>query len=270
MTLPWPIAAITVKEGIRNRAFYGITLIALMLSVANYLVCGMIPQEVGKVSVDIALSTISFSGLLLVFFVGINLMTKDLDKRTVYMVLSRPISRSEYVVGKFMGMVLLIIAVVFCLSIIALATVWLIKMTYPGYFQRFSWHLVLLAIAFIALSLVILSSLSFLFASFTSSSFISLVLTMVSYLIGQSLSDVKTLVESPTAAGIAPSPVGVKLVQAAYYLFPNLSLFDIKIQAAHALPVAPSYIFWTVIYGLVYTMLVISAAAFLFGKKELP
>ena len=270
MTIPWPIAVITVKEGVRNRAFYGITLIALMLSLANYLISGMIPQEVGKVSVDIALSTVSFAGLLLVFFVGINLITKDLDRRTIYIVLSRPVSRSQYVIGKFIGMALLIIAVVLCLSIFTTATIWLLKVSYPGYFPRFSWNMVLLAISFITLSLVLLSAVSFFFASFTSSSFLTLILTMISYVIGQSLNDVKALVEGPSAAGIVPSPVIVKLVQTAYYLFPNLSLFDIKTQAAHSLPLAPSYIFWTAIYGLVYTVLVISAAAFLFRKKELP
>lgn len=161
MTILWPIAFITLKEGIRNRAFYGIAILALMLSVANFLISGMIPQEVGKVAVDFALSTVSFSGLLLVLFVGINLLAKDLDKRTIYMVLARPISRSQYIIGKFIGMILLIVAVVFCLSIISSLTILMIKMSYPGYFPRFSWSMVLLALSFITLSLVLLSALSF-------------------------------------------------------------------------------------------------------------
>ena len=94
MTALWPIALITFKEGIRNRAIYGITLFALLLFGATALVATMIPQEVGKVSVDMALSTISFIGLFLVFFVGINLMVKDFDKRTIYIVLARFLSWS--------------------------------------------------------------------------------------------------------------------------------------------------------------------------------
>ncbi len=270
MTILWPIAFITLKEGIRNRAFYGIAILALMLSVANFLISGMIPQEVGKVAVDFALSTVSFSGLLLVLFVGINLLAKDLDKRTIYMVLARPISRSQYIIGKFIGMILLIVAVVFCLSIISSLTILMIKMSYPGYFPRFSWSMVLLALSFITLSLVLLSALSFFFASFSSSSFITMVLTIISYIIGQSLSDVKALVESAETVSIHPSAVIVKLVQAAYYLFPNLSFFDIKIQAAHALPLSSSYIFWCITYGLVYTVLIIWLAALIFRKRELP
>jgi len=69
MTL-WPVALITFKEGIRNKALYGITLIAMMLFGATALIATMIPREVGKVSIDMALSTISITGLILVFFVG--------------------------------------------------------------------------------------------------------------------------------------------------------------------------------------------------------
>src|SRR6266571_3348474 len=105
----FPIAAITFKEGIRNRAIYGISIIALLMLVVNFLISQMIMREVGKVAVDIALSTVSFSGLLLVFFVGINLMAKDLDRKTIYMVLARPISRTQYMDGKFLGMVGLIV-----------------------------------------------------------------------------------------------------------------------------------------------------------------
>lgn len=269
MTTLWPIALITFKEGIRNRAIYGIFLIALMLLIANFLISDMIPREVGKVAVDIALSTVHFSGLLLVFFVGINLMAKDLDKRTIYMVISRPISRSQYIVGKFFGMALLIVSTMVFLSIFAALSIFLSKLYFPGYFPRFSWSMVLLALSFSVLSLILLSALSFLFASFTTSSFITLVLTMIAYLIGRSSYDVKVLVESSAAAGIQ-SPVTVKLVQIAYYLFPNLSVFDIRTQAAHDLSVSPSYILWALLYGAVYTSLVVAGAAIFFRRRELP
>ena len=103
MNVLWAIAVISFEEGIRNRALYGITLFALLLFGATALVAGMIPREVGKVAVDMALSTVSFTGLLLVLFVGINLMAKDLDKRTIYTVLARPISRSSTFSENFWG-----------------------------------------------------------------------------------------------------------------------------------------------------------------------
>lgn len=270
MTTLLPLALITFKEGIRNRALYGITLLALLLLIANFLISGMIMQEVGKVAVDIALSAVSLSGLLLVLFVGINLMAKDLDRKTIYMVLSRPISRSQYIVGKFFGMALLIITTMVFLSVCAMLSIQLIKMVYPTYFPRFSWPMILLALSFSTLSLILLSALAFLFASFTSTSFITLVLTVISYIIGQSLSDVKALVEAPQNVGIKVSSLTVKAVQIAYYLFPNLSVLDIKTQAAHDLPLSLSFIFWTATYGLVYTALAIMGAAVIFRRREFP
>ena len=187
------------------------------------------------------------------------------------MVISRPISRSQYIIGKFFGMALLIVATMVFLSVFAVLSIFLLKLTYPTFFDRFSWPKVLLALPFTVLPLILLSAMSFLFASFTSSSFVTLVLTMISYIIGRSSYDVKALVESATTVGgIHPSSITVKLVQIAYYLFPNLSLFDIKTQAAHDLPLSSSYLAWVLLYGLVYTSLAVFGAALLFRKKEFP
>ncbi len=267
----WPIALITFKEGIRNRAIYGISMFAFLLFGATALVATMIPREVGKVSVDMALSTISFTGLLIVLFVGINLMSKDLDKRTIYTVLSRPISRSQYILGKFLGMLLLITVTMIILSLMAMADLAILKMIHTDFFTRFSWPKIALSVFLTILMLILLSSVSFLFASFTSSSFITLVMTIITYIIGLSSSGVKALVESPSSiVGLGVSPVTVKLVQAAYYLFPNLSLFNIKLQAAHDLPVSTSYVAWTVLYGVIYICMSITIAALVFRKKEFP
>jgi Cu-processing system permease protein len=266
----WPIAAVTFKEGVRNKAIYGISLLAFLLLGASLIMAGMIMQNVGKVMVDMALSTIAFTGLLLVLFVGINLLGKDLDRRTIYMVLSRPISRSQYLLGKFLGMVLLITVAIMVVAFLAIAAIIWAKMIYPNYFLRFSWFPVLLSIGYTILSLILLTSLSFLYASFVSSSFFTLILTMASYLIGHGINDVKALVEAPQAAGIQVSALTVKLVQAAYYIFPNLSFFDIKTQAAHGLDLPLSHIVWTVSYGFFYTAIVILLACLLFHRREFP
>lgn len=270
MRVLWPIAAITFKEGIRNRAFYGISLFAILLSGANFLISGMISKDIGKVAVDMALSTVSFSGLLLVLFVGINLIAKDLDKRTIYMVLSRPISRPEYIIGKFIGMALLVLAAMIFLGIVSALSIFTLKSMYPTSFSQFSWPAVILALLLITLMLLLLTALSFFFSSFASTSFITLVLTVIAYIIGQSLTEVKALVENPGAVGITVSPITVDAVKVAYYFFPNLSLFNIKIQAAHGLPVSSSFIFWTVAYGLVYICIIITLAALIFRRREFP
>lgn len=270
MQLLLPIALITFKEGIRNRSIYGISLLALLMLLANFLISDMVGQEVGKVAVDIALSAVSFSGLLLVLFVGINLLAKDLDRKTIYMVLSKPISRSQYLIGKFFGVILLIAVCLSILSCFAGLSLLLIKFGHQVYFQRVSWPLVGLSFFFTTLMLILVSALSFLFASFTSTSFLTFILTIISYIIGMSLNDVKALVEAPQAVGITVSPVTVKIVQVAYYIFPNLSFFDIKTQAAHGLTVSASYIFGMMAYSIVYSAIVMTLACLIFRKKEFP
>jgi ABC-type transport system involved in multi-copper enzyme maturation permease subunit len=270
MTPLWPIAVITFKEGIRSRAVYGISLFAVMLLGLSLVISYMAPRDVGKVAVDMALSTISFAGLLIVLFIGINLMAKDLDRRTIYMVLAKPISRGEYIVGKFFGMMLILIAATLIISGLSALSLLLLKVNYPAYFERFSWAMVMLGIVFITMMLVLLSAISFLFASFSSSSFITLALTIIAYIIGQSMSDVKALVEAQLASGAPVSAVTVAMVKAAYYLLPNLSLFDIKSSVAHGIPVPPSRIAWTLLYGSIYSAMVLTIATLFFRKREFP
>lgn len=266
----WPIAFITLKEGIRNRALYGISLIALFLLVLNLLVSNMAAHDVGKVAIDMALSAISFSGLLVILFVGINLMAKDLDKKTIYMVLSKPISRGEYIYGKFLGVVLVLLLTIAVISAFAAGSIFILKATYPTYFPQFSWALVFLSIVFTFLMLSLLSALSFFFASFSSSSFITLILTTISYMIGQSLTDIKSLVETSIIAQEQVSPITLWVMRVAYYLFPNLSFFDIKTQVAHGLPIPAATIILTLIYGIVYTAIVLIAASLIFRRREFP
>ena len=266
----WAVGVVTFLEGIRNRSLYGITIIALLLLVSNLIMSGLVPQSVGKLAVDIALSTVSFTGLLIVLFIGINLVAKDLDRKTIYMVLSRPISRQDYIVGKFSGIAALIVASVAVLGLFAALSIFITQSNFPEYFARFSWGSVVLAMVFSALSLVLLSAVSLLFASFASNSFITLVMTVIVYIIGHSLSDVKSLLSGGSQIASESSGVVVKLVEVAYYVFPNLSLFDLKLQAAHGLATPVSYVAWVALYGVGYSAFIVCLARLAFSRREFP
>lgn len=149
-------------------------------------------------------------------------------------------------------------------------SIYSVKWAFPDYFPRFAWAGIFWALALIAVMLVLLTALSFFFASFTTSSFVTLILTVVSYLIGHGVAAIKALVEAPETVGIEVSETTVRLVEAAYYLFPNLSLFDIKVQAAHNLPIPWSYLAGTLAYGVVYSGLAVTLAGLLFSRREFP
>jgi hypothetical protein len=108
-----------------------------------------------------------------------------------------------------------------------------------------------------------------LFSSFASSSFLALGLTLVVYLIGQSIEELKQFLETG-AEGIAISPIFLKVVKVAYYIFPNLAAFDFKTQAAHGLAISSSAMTWSLLYGIFYIGVMITAAAWIFRRREFP
>ncbi len=112
----WLLGKITFQEGLRNRILWGIFFFAFLLSIANYVFTQSFGYDLGKVSVDLGISAVSLAGLLIIFFMGINLISRDIEKRTVYMILARPITRSQYILGKFLGLALMVAASVVILG----------------------------------------------------------------------------------------------------------------------------------------------------------
>jgi len=117
--------------------------------------------------------------------------------------------------------------------------------------------------------LAVISAIITLFASFTSNSFIAMVLSLVTYIIGQSTEGVKLLMASKVEK-IDVNPVLSYMAEIAYYIFPNISAFDLKTQAAHGLSISPSYIIWTALYAVFYIVIALSIGALAFRRREFP
>lgn len=269
MMAVWSVALLTFKEGIKNRVIFGIFIISLLLFAATTVVITLFMRDIVKVAVDLSLSTVSFAGILTLLFIGVNLFGKDLDKKTIYMVISRPVSRSQYLIGKFLGIGLLVFVVVAFLGILSAIPVILSKRFYYYPEARFDWWIYFIAVIYIFIKLAIISSIITLFASFTSNSFIALVLSLVVYFIGQSTESVKLLLASQVEK-IEVNPILSYMVDIAYYIFPNFSVFDLKMQAAHGLSISPSYILWTSLYAISYMTIAVAIGTLAFRRREFP
>lgn len=265
----WSLAYITFKEGIKSRALFGIFIMVLFMFSITVTLTDLFMRDIVKVAADLSLSTTSFSGLLIVLFIGINLLAKDIDKRTIYMVISRPVSRSQYIVGKFLGLSLLIITAVILLGLLSSIPVYFAKLSYENPQVIFKWGIYFTAILFIAMKLVLMTSITVFFSSFTSTSFISLVLTIATYLIGSTTEVVKGLLESKME-GVDISPAMAVIIKAVYYIFPNLSAFNLKLQAAYGLPLPAGYMTSVSLYWLFYIAVMISAGAIIMRRREFP
>ena len=264
----WSLALITFKEGIRDRTLYGIGLFALMIMGLSLVVTGFFLRELHKVTVDINISAITFGGLLMIFSLSVNLMSKDLDKRTIYSVLSKPFSRTQYLIGKFLGLVLLSLAAVCTLTLISTLTIWAVKSQYPIYFKEFVWLAVFQAVFAEFLMFIVLNAVVIFFSTVTTSSFLTLLFTISTYIVGQTVEEVAWFIQSQ-ANEIQLTTAVQAVVKITQYIVPNLSVYDLKIRAAHGLPISSSYLLSITGYSLIYSAVLLLFASIIFSRREL-
>jgi ABC-type transport system involved in multi-copper enzyme maturation permease subunit len=264
----WSLAVITFKEGIRDRTLYGIGLFALMIMGLSLFVTGFFLRELHKVTVDINISAITFGGLLIIFSLSVNLMSKDLDKRTVYSVLSKPFSRTQYLIGKFLGLVLLSLAALCMLTFVSTLTIWAVKSQYPVYFKEFVWLPVFQAVYAEFLMFMVLNAVVIFFSTVTTSSFLTLLFTISTYIIGQTVEEVVQFIQSQ-AQEIQLTTAVKTIIDMTQYIVPNLSVYDLKIRAAHGLSITSSYLLSITGYSLIYSTVLILLASIIFSRREL-
>ncbi len=263
------LATITFKEGIRNRSLFGIALLALFLFGLNITVAGFFMRDIGKVTVDMNLSALSFAGLLLVFFVGVNLMAKDIDRKTIHLVLSKPISRAQYIWGKYLGIQFFVSVSLLLLFLCSCLTVGLLLNLYPNYFIGFSWLNFVVACFFVLVKFSVLTAIVVFFSSITSSSLITLIFSLSSYVAGVTIEEVVFYLRSEFAAqekNIAESLQ--TFIDIVSYLIPNFAVFDFTLEAAHGLTISSQRICLSLGYGAIYISILLILASFIFSRRE--
>lgn len=263
------LAVITFKEGIRNRSLFGIALLALFLFGLNISVAGFFMRDIGKVTVDMNLSALSVAGLLLVFFVGVNLMAKDIDRKTIHLVLSKPISRIEYIWGKYLGILFFVFVSLAILLALSSATVFFLHGAYSDYFGQFTWAVFFVAAFFVFIKIALLGSIVVFFSSITSNSFITLIFSVCAFIVGSTIEEVLFYLRSSFAAKeLAISDSLRHLLDIVSYLVPNLSVFDFKTEAAHGLVIGLDRFGFSLAYAVVYIIVLLSLASLIFRRRE--
>ena len=263
------IAWITFKDCIRNRALYGIFFLGLILFVANIVFTGMFTWELGKVAVDMGLSIISFSGLIIIFFMCLPLMSNDLVNKTIYLILSRPVTKTDYIVGKYFGLGSVIVISSVFLGLCSALSVRLSVLGAETFIPpHFSWPLFAASIATLTLSLLVLLSLSILWTCVSTHHFTAVLLTLMTYFICQNMENVKNIILSTKF--MAPDALPIKVINAVSWVLPNLAAFNLKTTAAYGLPVNLASFSWILAYGVSYIAICIMLAVKIFKRRELP
>lgn len=264
----WFLALSTFTEGIRHRALWAIVCLAVALCMANIGVTTLYSWDLGKVSVEFGLSAVACTGLLLVFFLGMKILADDLERNRIHMLMARPVSIGQYIVGKFLGLALVLLVATIILGLAASLSMYYVLLHAAAYVPpNFSWITYLMALACQWLSLLVVLAVSFLCFSFASQPFVALLLAVFSYLVGQNMELLRRVVLENAYAGALSGQENLVVVLS--WLFPNLSLFDKKYVAAYGLAFSGKDFMLLCLYGLSYSALLLFLSTLLFRRKEL-
>lgn len=265
----WPVALITFKEGLRHRVISGVLLASMLLVIFAVLICGLFMRDLLKILLDLCLSAVSISGLLVPLLFAVNQLAGDIENKTIYTILSRPVSRASYMVGRFAGLGLLSGTIIVILTCATLLSVYGATYIYPGnIFTHFSLQAILLSSLAAFLGIQVLTSTVLFWCSITTSSFIATLLTISTYIIGHTLEDLIRFMQAQ-AAHIKVSPVIQYIVNSTQYIFPNLSAFDLKQQAAHGITIPGQEICFLISYCVLYCLIMLLTSIFFFKKRDL-
>ena len=260
------VAIAVFRESVRDRVFYNLVLFAVLLIGASILIGQLTAGQDVKIIKDLGLTATSLFGLFIAIFVGINLVSKEVDRRSIYPLLAKPVRRSEFIVGKFLGLMLTLLINILVMTVALYAVLFYLSRDVPANVQQ-AWDApaldpaLLKAIALIYLDLSVVTALALFFSSY-SSPMLSAVFTLAMYVVGQFNADLKRFDE------IVSSPVAVAIGKACYYVLPDFTKFDVKLAVVHGLYVGNSYLVFSAVYALAYIAALLVGATLIFARRD--
>jgi ABC-type transport system involved in multi-copper enzyme maturation permease subunit len=247
------IALNTFRENLREKLLYNLLIFALLMIASSVVVSRLTMGDFERLILDIGLGSINMFGVLIAIFVGIGLVSKEIEKKTIYTIVSKPVPRYEFLVGKFGGL-----AITLCVNtIIMLAGLLLVLLV-----MKVPVELVLFkAVGLIYLECIVVTAVALLFSTFSSAT-LSAIFTLAIYVIGHLSSDLR-LFGKKFMGG-----VGQGFLDALYYVLPNLDRFNLKGHVIHHLEYMGADMALTLTYGLAYTGLLLLLASLIFQKRD--
>ena len=256
-SMPGVVAINTFREAVRDRVLYNLIFFALMLIGAS-IVVGQISIGIERlVIINLGLSAISIFGLVMSVFMGVGLVYKEMEKRTLYSLLAKPIRRWEFLVGKYAGL-LLTLAVNTSLMTLALAA----ALYYVGRPFLRSDSSILVAVYFILLELALVTAIALFFSCF-SSPMLSTLFTLGIYVTGVFAQDIRNVGDLTHSAALKA------VTGALYYLVPNFHNFNAIAVAGHGEFIPWSLIWKNTLYAALYIALVMLASSAVFSRRNL-
>jgi ABC-type transport system involved in multi-copper enzyme maturation permease subunit len=243
----------TFKEALRQRILMLLAIFTVLIIIVSLFMEPFALGEAPRILRDFGLAAAALFGALVVIIIGSTLIHKDIEKRTLYTVITKPVKRSEIIIGKFLGLLLLLVILICAMALIQQLVIFM----YEGAFDPS----LFVVVPFTLLELMILLGILLLFSSFSSPA-LSALMGIIFYVVGHASPDLKLFAEQTDV------PLLKQIAYGFYYVLPNLENFNIRIDVVHKLPLYTDQIFFTVCYGLLYTVFLLYLSTITFERRE--
>lgn len=251
------IALNTFREAIRNKILYSVVLFAaIVVGISAFFGSVSIGSQ-EKVIKDFGLFSLSFFGALLAILSGVSLLNKELKQKTIYNIMSKPVQRWQFILGKHLGLMMTVHVLVALMSIALVGFLGLLE-------GRIDW-LLFQAVGFVLLEVCIISAVTMFFSSLVVTTTLTGLFTLGTYLAGRSIGSLSYFMDG--RGGYHPALSG--LVKVLNCILPDLSLFNINDAVVYGNQVSLAHFGYAAVYSLSYSTIALLLAALIFSRREL-
>jgi ABC-type transport system involved in multi-copper enzyme maturation permease subunit len=260
------IAVSVFRESVRDRVPYNLVLFAVLLIASSFFLGQLTAGQDVKIIKDLGLAATAVFGLFIAIFIGIGLVSKEVERRSIYALLAKPISRPQLILGKYAGLVLTL-----AVNVAVMAAALYVVLGYMTWMEsaefQAAWDApgvdpaLLKAVFLIFVELMLITAVALFFSTF-SSPMLSAALTFGLYIVGHFNADLRNF------ENVVDSRAAAWLARALYHVLPDLSAFDVKTQVVHGLAVPGGYLVLTTGYGLLYIAALLVASMLIFSRRD--
>ncbi len=250
------IAHNTFRECVRDKILYNLVLFAVLIIFSSLILGSITIGDVTQIIINLGLSTLSIFGTLIAIFIGIQLVYKEIDRKTIYSLLAKPVTRCQFLLGKFLGLTLTLAVNVTVMILGVFASILYLRHSFLA-----ADAYVLPAGILILVELMLVISIAMLFSTFSTPA-LSALFTFTLYAIGHFNADIKQF--GAASESFLTKALAVPL----YYFLPNFGNFDIISQTAHGRFPSLEVYLYSLCYGLIYSASLLLLSVFLFQRRN--
>ncbi|MEE9252896.1 MAG: ABC transporter permease subunit [Thermodesulfobacteriota bacterium] len=261
----WSVAHNTFIEAIRDRVLYSMFLFAALMILSTLVFASISAGQYNKIVKDLGLTAISVIGIMISVFLGMGLVYKEIEKKTVYNIFSKPIRRYEFILGKYLGLGSTLLLLTIGMSVILLLVVLYTEITHGGmiefYYGGHYYAQFFKAMYFQYLEFLVLIAIALVFSSFTTP-IMSVLFTFLTLAMGKFSSDIKLFAQE------VESPLVGYVTDFIYVVIPHLDSFNVRHEAVYGGEINWKLIFYTTGYAVLYTLALLKLSIVIFNRRE--